>query len=254
MYGITGQRILTKYRYYMICVALCVGIVTYYFKTTSIIPSMKIVCTIHGPLSNHGYTTFKEGVTYLQKSVTNPSHFIQSLQKNFSWIKNIYLKITPKAYHVIITTHTPIAYAHNQWLILDSGLIFESSVYKQSYNEKLPSITVIEDEIYNQKSMERLCNYIKNLPSDTLNFYALLWKNDHTIILQDRAQENFKIIISLEKSINNKKLSDCLYIKNLLHNNSSFTKKSDRWFADLRFSNHIIVAKEGSNYGSKLFS
>lgn len=252
MYGFTVQLPLRKYKYYMLSITLFASIIVYFCKTKTPPYSSKIVCSIKGPLSLYGYTTIKSFIKQHQEFGIKSLNIIQNLQKTFPWIKDIHLTITPQCQSISITMHTSLIAINNQWLITQTGSFFEKKFYKDSYYRDIPSITYNKNMLSNKKSLIDLYDYIQKIPREVFNFYTIVWENSNLIYFFDRNNKNFKIITSTEKHLTHQHLADYLRIKGMLYTNN-VAKKMNSWIADLRFSNYIIIAKEGSNYGSTLF-
>lgn len=252
MYEVIKQRALYKYGYYALCGALVSVLCVLFFKKLDLTIPRHIVCTIQGPLSKEGYILIEHFISEKQKEHYSPLLLLEGIKNNFSWVKDVNISVVSQLYHVNITMHNPIAVINSTYLLLNSGSIFERSLYKESYYNTIPSIIVNNDEIKNQKTMADLGRFIQAIPTEIFNFYTFTFHNSHSIILKDRSCEQFRVITSLDNNIVIQQLIDCLRIKQILHQNGSFKKKTDYRVADLRFSNHIIVAKKGNNYGSQL--
>ena len=150
-----------------------------------------------------------------------------------------------------LETAEPVLSINNAWVLTQDGRLASSANFSRLATQSLRNILMPSCEI-----TDTFKHAIQKLSPEFFLAYNVVWLNDQEALLCDRAQENFSIRFNADSIPVSSIMQQCAVIKNDLEARGVFAnvsnkKKPQRWIADIRFKNQIVLSRnlEGAGYG-----
>ncbi|MDR3647197.1 MAG: FtsQ-type POTRA domain-containing protein [Candidatus Babeliales bacterium] len=200
--------------------------------------SKKYFLVLDNQLSESLATSISEFINQNLAGLT-PKEFNQRLQEKFPIIKSVVIRRTnPDFLTVIIQIHEPVYQINDDKIFSHNGKIFS----KEDYHDNFSGLEAIRVRENLEKS--ELLNELKKFDSkDLVQDFVIEWLNKNKIILTNKIEPNFFIIIKHNKIPDQKTIQLChkLYQEHLQAKPK--IKKNRNIVFDLRFAEQIILSE-----------
>ena len=230
MIAVLGAGLLTNTIYRSIC---AVRYVTYAFDQT-ISPELQRDITAQVALFEH------EG-SY------NPRTIISTITQQFSCVKSV--SVHCRASHtaeIEITAHNPIVRINGTHVLTDAKTIISDNSYALYVVDALPSFSIAV--ALPDQCSDRMMSAVKQCIKDRIfERYTLSWVNEHELYFRDVHDPSFSLLCDTASLPTYRTLLSYEQLKNSIKSRKS---PMNRWVADLRFDDQIIVSgDQGGRYG-----
>lgn len=135
---------------------------------------------------------------------------------------------------------TPVLSINHSWVLTDNGRLAPATDFSSGVTQPLRNITMPQFCV-----TDAFCSCVKNLSPQLFQAYTIVWLNDEEAMLYDQAQPNFAIRFNALTLPQDSVLEQCAVIKSDLEARGVFgsgKKKPQRWIADIRFKNQIVIS------------
>src|SRR3990167_9987405 len=166
----------------------------------------------------------------------NKSLLLNDLAKNcvekFSPVKNITFRKYLYKIRIFLELGSPILNINNKFVITDNNKIVEISFFTENYLKQLPII------ISKYELNSELANFLTKLTYKIFEKYSVEIEEQNIVWLKFKENQKINILARLD-FVPSKKL---IKISNkLLQEKLNYLKKNNKFVADLRFKDQIIV-------------
>lgn len=161
---------------------------------------------------------------------------IAYIKKEFPAIDTVLFRFYPDHISIAITPYAPLCVINNEKVITRNGILLEKLFFDDAQCISVPQIIIPENVNQFVSFMPRLVQSLGNY----FSFFNPVVIASHRIYLEDKDEEKFAVITTVNTYISEKMVRYCQQIKQQLHDRGVF-KKNERWLADIRFADHIIV-------------
>jgi len=193
-----------------------------------------------------------ERLIYTAYSQSNPDarSISQMITQQFPCIKLVTIAYEPpNLVSIDCKACKPYCLLNYDFVLTAEAIPIHKNAFKKYELEHLHRIMLNAQLFDNQAVLNACKECIAHLPSAAFEQYELVW-NDPVQIWLHNKKENFSVIFDQDNPPTNALLTECDTIKNKLQQKGVLQQKSNRWIADVRFSNQIIVNKGvGKSYG-----
>lgn len=180
---------------------------------------------------------------------TSLSSFNTRIKQEFPHIDSIITEqCAPGIAHVSVRSIRPQVRLNDSRILSCAGQPFLQELFAPRLVAALPKVLCagLTDNNDVPVGLQRVGHC---LVRSTLDRYDLVWRSDQVALFHDKKDPWFTIICSADSMPTNRLLLQCEQLKNQLIESKKIAK--NRWVADVRFSNQIVIYSEnrGAEYG-----
>lgn len=211
-----------------------------------------IALEIDPSISDYTKQTIEQTVyTMYAQSNPNAQSVCTLIKRQFPCIKSVAVAYTaPNLVTIDCKACKPYCLLNYDFVLTAEAIPVHKNAFKKYELEHLHRI-MLNAQLFNNSDILNACKEcIAHLPNAVFAQYELVWNDSVQIWLHDK-KDNFSVIFSKSDPPTISLLSQCEQIKHELQQKGVLQLKNNRWIADVRFSNQIIVNKgaRGIGYG-----
>ncbi len=201
-------------------------------------------------LSSHTHNIVKQSIQSWCADGMGLGRLVAATKNNFPFLTMVSARLVPCG-HALVTCYGGKARCRvgDSLVLLESGVLAGQHVFEQGVAD-LPQVHVAQWCIGREGMPARLPQFLNRIDSALLAQYNITWRGDHDIEFCEHGSDGFTVLTSADRGIDATLLDKCRSVQEKLSDRSA-----EKWVADVRFRDQIIVFAERMRrgYGTNTF-